>query len=192
MNKRLISRLMRERVSGLHNSGVYFFRRDFEHILRGVVLEYVPRGVYIWDFRFPLFDLAGPNLLYSDRLPGNAFIGKGEMSEEAIVDYVLASPEVQTAFRAEGMASLSDFVQFLLESDALLNAHARLIYAATLVLLGQVDRAAEMLDELLPVMHPSDIQHCNRLQVSLEQGPEVARALLERVRHDNLRKFGVV
>lgn len=181
---------MRERVNGLKNSGVYFFRGDFELVLRGVVLEYVPRGLYIWDFRFPLFDLAGPNLLYSDRLPGSAFIGKGEMSEAAIVDYVLTSPEAQAAFQMGATMSLSDFVQFLLKSDALLNAHARLIYAAALILLGQSDRAAEMLDEIVPVMHPSDIQHCRRLQSALWTSPEVARGLLEQVCQDNLRKFG--
>jgi hypothetical protein len=59
---------MHERVSGLRNSGLYFFRGDFEHVLRDIVFEYVPRGGYITDFRFPLFDLGGPNLLYSDRL----------------------------------------------------------------------------------------------------------------------------
>lgn len=190
MNKRLISRLMRERVSGLKNSGVYFFRGDFDLVLRGVVLEYVPRGLYIWDFRFPLFDLAGPNLLYSDRLPGNAFIEKGGMSEAAIVDHVLSSPEAQAAFQM-GATSLSDFVQFLLKSDALLNAHARLIYAAALILLDQPDRAANMLDEILPIMHPSDIQHCTRLRAGLRQSPEVARGLLDRVRQDNLRQFGL-
>ena len=34
MNKRLLSRLMYDRVNGLRNSSVYFFRDDFEHILQ--------------------------------------------------------------------------------------------------------------------------------------------------------------
>jgi len=154
MNKRLISRLMRERISGLRNSGVYFFRPDFEHILRGVVLEYVPRGLYIWNFRFPLFDFFGPNLGYSDRLPGSAFIGTGEMSEVAIVDFVLTSSEGQQAFGASEPMDLSEFVRYLQESDCLLNLHARLIYAAALVLLDQGSRAADMLDEIAPPFTP--------------------------------------
>jgi hypothetical protein len=190
MNKRLISRLMRERVSGLLNSGVYFFRPDFEHILRGVVLEYVPRGLYIWNFRFPLFDFFGPNLGYSDRLPGSAFIGKGEMSEEAIVDFVMASPEARHAF-GDASLGLSEFVQYLQESDCLLNPHARLIHAAALVLLGQELLAADMLDEIPSILHPSDVPHWNRLRASLREGPEAAQALLDQVRQENLRAFGL-
>ena len=105
MNKRLLSRLMHERVSSLQNSAGYFFRGDFEHVLRGVVFEYVPRGLYVWEFRFPLFDFFGPNLLYSTRLSERAgFIGKGEMSEEGIVEFVMSSPE---ASRSTGLHWLS-------------------------------------------------------------------------------------
>lgn len=52
MNKRLISQLMREQVDGLRNSGIYFFRGNFECILQGAALEYVPRVLYIWSFSF--------------------------------------------------------------------------------------------------------------------------------------------
>lgn len=182
---------MRERVNGLRNSGVYFFRPDFEHVLRGVALEYVPRGLYIWNFRFPLFDFFGPNLGYSERLPGRAFIGKSEMSEEAIVDFVMASPEVRHAF-GDAPMSLPEFVRYLQESDSLLNPHARLIYAAALVLLDQGARAADMLDEILTALHPSDVPHLNRLRSSLQEGPEVARKLLDEVRQENLRAFGLI
>lgn len=189
MNKRLISRLMQQRVSGLRNSGVYFFRGAFEYVLRGVVLDYTPRGIYISDFRFPLFDFGGPNLLYSDRFPERPYIEKGEMSEEAIVDFVMASPQAQDAFGANTPVGLEEFVQYLLHSDSLLNPHARLIHAAALVLLGQESRAADMLDELPPILHPKDIPHCNQLRESLEQGCEAARALLDKVRQKNLRAF---
>jgi hypothetical protein len=191
MNKRLISRLMHERVSGLRSSGVYFFRPDFEYILRGVVLEYVPRGLYIWNFRFPLFDFFGPNLGYSDRLPGGDFIGKGEMSEEAIVDFVMASPEARHAF-GDAPMDLPEFVRYLQESDCLLNPHAQLIYAAALVLLGQGERAVDMLEEILPTLHPSDIPHLNQLMSSLQEGPEAARKLLDEIRQENLRAFGLI
>lgn len=192
MNKRLISRLMRERISGLRNSGVYFFHPDFEHVLRGVVLEYVSRGLYIWNFRFPLFDFFGPNLGYSDRLPGSAFIGKGEMSEDAIVEFVMTTPEAQHAFGTSAPMSLLEFVRYLQESDCLLNPHARLIYAAALVLLDQDARAADMLDEILPILHPSDVPHWNRLMSSLQEGPEVARKLLDEIRQENLRALDLI
>ena len=67
MNKRLIERLIQQRVTGIKSHDGYFFRTDFEHILRGVLLEYVPRGVYVTNFLFPLFDPVGPNLMYSNR-----------------------------------------------------------------------------------------------------------------------------
>lgn len=190
MNKRLVSRLMHEQVNGLRSSGVYFFRGDFEYILQGVVLEYVPRGLYIWNFRFPLFDFFGPNLSYSNRLPERAFIGKGEMSEAAIVEHVMDAVEVRDAFGAGVSMSVVEFVQFL-ELGHLRSPHARLIYAAALVLLGQDARAAELLDELPLVLHPKDVPHCTQLRETLRQGHEVARVLLDQVRQENLQALGV-
>jgi hypothetical protein len=191
MNKRLLSRLMHERVNGLLSSRGYFFRSDFEYILQGVVLEYVPRGLYIWNFRFPLFDLTGPHLTYSNRLPERPFIGKGEMSEEAIVDHVMASPEVRQTFDADVPMSLLEFDQYLFESNQFLNPHAKLVHAEALVLLGQESRAADLLDELPPILHPKDIPHCNQLRASLRQGHEAARMLLDQARRENLRTLGV-
>lgn len=192
MNKRLISRLMHARVSGLRSCGVYFFRGAFEYVLRGIVLDYTPRGVYISDFRFPLFDFAGPNLLYSDRLPERPYIEKGEMSEEAIVDFVMASPEARDAFGTDTPMGLEEFVQHLLQSDCLLNPHARLIHAAAMVLLGEESNAAKLLDELPPILHPKDLPRCHLLREKLRQGPEAARMLLDQVRQENLQAFGVV
>lgn len=71
---------------------------------------YVSRGVYIWDFRFPLFDFFGPHLTFSRRLAERPFITKGEMSEQAIVDFVMASPEVRRTFDAVMPMSLMDFL----------------------------------------------------------------------------------
>lgn len=191
MNKRLISRLMHARVSGLRSSGVFFFRGAFEWVLRGVILDYTPRGVYVSDFRFPLFDFAGPNLLYSDRLPERPYIEKGEMSEEAIVDFVLASPEARDALGAKTPVSLSEFVQYLLESKGSRNPHSSLIYAASLILLGEESRAATLLDELPPILHPKDVPRCHLLREKLRKGSEEACTILLQVRQQNLQELGV-
>lgn len=192
MNKRLINRLMHERVSGLVSSGVYFFRGDFENVLSGAVLEYVPRGVYCYAFRFPLFDFLGPNLTYSDRLPGKPFIAKGEMNEQAIVDLLLEAPEIQKIFAAQAPAGLAEFITYLVDSGKGIRApHARLIYAASLILAGEQAQAEEVMDGLLSRLHPVDVPHFHSLRESLQRGPESTSALLEQMRQKNLHAFGL-
>jgi hypothetical protein len=179
---------MHERLNGLRSCGTYFFRGDFEHIIEGVVLEYVPKGLYIWDFRFPLFDFFGSHLTFSRRLQDHAFIAKGEKSEEAIVDLVMTSPEVRCTFDADTPMRLSEFYdQYLLEIDPLRNPHLLLVKSAALVLLGQEARAADVLSELPPTLHSKHIPHWNQLKASLQQGQEAARMLLDQVRLENLR-----
>jgi hypothetical protein len=184
---------MHERVSALQSSAGYFFRDDFDYVLNGVAFEYVPRGLYIWEFRFPLFDFFGPNLLYSIRLSEHAgFIGKGEMSEEAIVEFVMSSPEARRAFGPDKPAEVPHFVHFLESTPSLLrNAHAKLTYAAALLLDGQQSRVASMLDELVSVLGERDAANCNRLRTSLRQGLGAARALLDQTRRENLRTLGI-
>jgi hypothetical protein len=180
---------MQERLPDVQNSGVYFFRGDFDWVLRGVVLEYVPRGVYIWDFVFPLFDLKGPNLLYSERVADGAFVGKEQMSEAELVDHVLGLPEAVNAFGAKEVMSISDFRQYLGQSNALLNAHGQLIQAAATILAGHPAEAASMLDGLGSKLHPSDIESWGRLRAALATGPEAAIGLLEQRRVENLHAF---
>jgi hypothetical protein len=206
MNKRKLSRLMHERVSTLQSWKCYFFCRDFEYVLRGMCFEYVPRGLYIWDFRFPLFESFGsyghPHLSYSNRLYERAgFVGKGT-SEEAIVDFIMSSPEAQSAFAPhDKLTELSDFVHFL-ESSPGFSRHApsRLAVATALLLLGQEPRAVSMLDDLVSVFN-EDLDHpanqkgaaiCNLLQTTLRQGGLAAvRAQLDQIRQENLQKLGV-
>jgi hypothetical protein len=193
MNKRVLSRLMHERVSGLRSSAGYFFRGDFEFVLNGVVFEYVPSGLYIWKFRFPLFDSICPNLLYSNRLSEHAgFIGKGEMPEESIVNFVMSSPEAKDTFGSGKPAEVPEFIRFLeSEPDVLRNDHARLVHASALLLVGQDSRAASILDDLAPVLDGKSAAICNRLRTSLRQGPASARKLLDQVRQENLQILGV-
>lgn len=191
MKKRLVARLMHEKIDGLKESGGYFFKSNFEHVLRGVLFEYVPRGVYIWDFYFPLFDPFGENLLYSNRLSHRAFFGKGELSEDALVDAVLAQPEVQASLRPGAEMSLSQFLDHLRSSDALLNEHARLVFAAGLVLEGDDSQAVSIMDEIQPRLSSRDTEHCRRLRAALNERHEVAVDLLGEVRAKNLSAFGL-
>lgn len=184
---------MHERVSSVQSSAGYFFLGDFEYVLRGIAFEYVPRGLYIWEFRFPLFDFFGPNLLYSNRLFERAgFVGKGEMSEDDIINFVLSSPEARDAFAKGAFSKVSDFARFLeSEPNILKNTHARLIHAAALLLAGEDSRAARMLDELAPSLSGEDAENCNLLRTKLRQGAAEARVLLEQVRRKNLQTLGV-
>lgn len=191
MNKRLISRLMQERVKGIKNSGVYFFRGDYDHILQGVALEYVPRGLYVWSYRFPLFDFLGPNLSYSKRLAENSFIEKGAMSEREIVDYVMSAPEVRSEFQSDVPLSLQEFVREL-EAGRTRSSHDRLIEAAALIVMGQESAAAELLEELPPFLHPKDVPHCNQLAEALKSGGGLARDVLQQARQKNLIALGLV
>ncbi|UPG89459.1 hypothetical protein L2Y96_18995 [Luteibacter aegosomaticola] len=192
MNKRLIARTMRLRAGNIKQSGGYFFRAEFDHILRGVLFEYVPRGVYVWNFRFPLFDFFGENLLYSDRLRPPGFIEKGQITEDAMVEGALAHPDVQEAFRPGPPMSLEQFFQFLEGSTAMLNEHAQLIFAAGLVMAGEEVRAKQMLAEILPRLPARDAEHCRRLQEALQKGLPAAVELLDKVRQQNLRAFKLI
>jgi hypothetical protein len=193
MKKTTISRLMLAQVNGLKSSDGYFFRGDFQDVLSGVFLEYVPTGMYIYDFKFPLFDFSGPNLTYGDRLNGKDFIGKGEMSEQAMVECILASSEAQKALTRNAPLSVKDFADYLVESNKCVRGgHARLIYATALVLLDQESRAVDILEELPPMLHKKDIPHCQTLSESLRLGPDATRTLLNQIRQKNLHAFGLV
>lgn len=193
MNKRILSRLMHERVSSLRGSGGYFFHDNFQYVLRGVAFEYVPRGLYVWDFRFPLFDFFGPNLLYSIRLNERAgFINKNEMSEEEIVSFVVSSPEAKISLTADKCEDVPEFIRFLESASGLLrNAHARLIHAAALALVDQRSSAMDLLEALAPVLNEKDAASCKLLRESLRQGASAARELLDNVCQQNLRTLGV-
>jgi hypothetical protein len=187
MKKRLVKQLLQKHVSGLIVHEDYFFRSDFDHILRGAVIEYVPRGLYINDFRFPLFDPAGPNLLYSDRTPGSGFVGKADLTEPELVEYLLSVPELQTSLVTAPPTSLEDFVSYL---PSLKNAHARLAHGAALILMHQIEAAIEVLDAVRTQLHPSDEESFRRLRSSLEHSPEGAMEYLGHVRTENLRALG--
>lgn len=188
MNKRLIERLIQQRVTGIKSHDGYFFRTDFEHILRGVLLEYVPRGVYVTNFLFPLFDPVGPNLMYSNRTPGSGFMGKGELSEAALVDHVLSVPELHRSLVTDPPMSLEDFMDYL---PGLRNEHARLMQAAALILLRQDDGALEVLDTIGAQLHSSEAESYRLLRASLQQRSSDAIEYLECVRRENLRAFGL-
>lgn len=187
---------MHGRVNSLLSSGPYYFRSDFDHVLEGLNFEYVPRGVYIWRFCFPLFDFAGLNLTFSERLcRQKGFVAKSAMSEEAIVDFAMSSPEAQNVFDRNNPIDLPEFIHSIesLPYDWR-DTHAALGYAASLVLLGQnVQRATSLLDRLATasVLGARSLAGCDRLRASLHQGVEPARALLDQVRQENMRALGL-
>jgi len=188
MKRRLIARLLQERLPGIKSHDDYFFRAGFDHILQGVLLEYVPRGVYITNFRFPLFDPAGPSLLYSNRTPGSGFVGKDELSEAALVEHVLSVPELNQSLVAGPIMSLNDFIDYL---PRLRNEHARLIHAATLILLRQEDEAREVMDAVdRKQLQPSDTKNYEILFRSLKERSNEALDFLKDAREKNLRAFG--
>jgi hypothetical protein len=198
MNKRLISRLMRERVSGLRELDGYFSRGNFEYVFRGILFEYRPNGLYIWDFRLPLFEFSGPRILtYSNRLYGRSgYIKKGEMSEKDIAEFIVSFPEVMDVFGSDKPETVSDFIRFVDSKPSILlgSINARLTYISALLLDDQDSRATSMLGELQHNfdMNKYDVVNYKLLYAKLQQGTAEARALLERVRRKNLQTLGVV
>ena len=188
MKKKLIARLMQERVVGVRSHEGHFFRASFEHILQGVLLEYVPRGLYVTNFRFPLFDPAGPHLSYSNRTPGSGFVGKDELSEQELVDHVLSVPELQQSLVIGPPMSLIQFIDYL---PRLQNEYARLMHAAALILLRQEDDALQVMEAIDPKrIHASQKGNYELLLTSLRQRSPDALNLLERARDQNMRAFG--
>ncbi len=186
---------MHSRVNSLLSSGPYFFRADFDYVLQGLCFEYVPRGVYIWRFCFPLFDFVGLNLTFSARLcQQKGFVAKGAMSEEGIVDFAMSSPEAHSVFDRNKSIDLPEFIHGIEARPY--NWHesrVALIYAASLVLIGQDVRAASLLDKLAAksVLGVRDTAGCDCLRASLHQGLEPARALLEQIRQENMQTLGL-
>jgi hypothetical protein len=191
MNKRGVARKLCERVPGLLNHGVYFFHERYDWVLRGVVLEYVPTGVYLWDFSFPLHDFFGPNLNYSHRLRETTFISKGAMSAERLVDRIVASSELSDALSHGEPTTLQEFVQQFSQSSALATPHGYLIRAATKLLVGEPSIARAMLEQLPPMMHPNDVKSAIAFRDRLLVSDEAGANLLDTVRTENLVKFGV-
>ncbi|NII53787.1 hypothetical protein [Luteibacter sp. SG786] len=195
MNKRSIARLLRQQVDGLAQSGGYFFRKDCDLVLHGVLLEDRPQGIYLWQFRFPLFDAFGENLLYSSRLEDGGFIAKGELSDEQVVERVLARPELAEALRPGPPMTLHSFLHYLEGSEAMLNPHAHLVLASGLVLAQEFTRAQEtlkaMFREMLARLGKRDEELGRSLLGRLREDPDAAVALLKEVVERNRQAFGI-
>jgi hypothetical protein len=195
---------MRERVSGLQGSDRRFFRSDYEWVVRGILLDYTPMGLYILDYRFPLFDFSGPRILtYSDRLSERAgYIEKGAMSEEEIIEFIMSSSEAKSIFGPDKPETVSDIIRLVDSKPYILEGSigAKLTYASALLLDGQEGRATSMLDELQrnpylyqrhPVLVKQKLDHYNLLRMKMEQGPAEVLALFDEVRRENLSELGV-
>ncbi len=195
MNKRSIARLLCQRVDGLAHSGGYFFRKDCDLVLQGFLLEYRPQGIYLWRFRFPLFDAFGENLLYSSRLEDGGFIAKDELADEQVVERVLARPEFAEVLRPGSAMSLHSFLHYLEGSEAMLNPHAHLVLASGWVLAKQFTPAKEtleaMFNKMLARLGKRDEELGRILLGRLREDPDAAVALLEEVVERNRQAFGI-
>jgi hypothetical protein len=117
------------------------------------------------------------------------------MSEEAIVDFAMSSPEAQSVFDRSKSIDLPEFMRGIesLPFDWH-DTHVALIYAASLLLMKQdVQRATSLLDKLsaASVLGPKALAGCSRLRVSLREGLEPARALLDQMRQENMETLGL-
>lgn len=191
MNKKLIAKLMCSRRNPLVNSGAYFFRADFDYVLQGLCFEYAPRGVYISKFLFPLFDSAGLNLTFSERLlQQKGFVAKGSMTEQGIVDFAMNSPEAGAVFDPVESIGLSGFINGIesLPYDWR-STRVALIYAEALILNGQPALAANILDGLasIAVLSANDLLTCNHVMGKLKEDSKSACAMLDQVRQENLK-----
>lgn len=189
MKKKLIERLMKERVAGIKSHDGYFLRTDFDHVLQGILLDYVPRGLYITNFRFPLFDPVGPNLMYSNRTPGSGFVGKDDLTEEQLVEHVLSVPELHGSLLTDPPISLNELIEYL---SRLQNEHARFMHAAALILLDKDEEALRVAEAIDPKkIHASQKDNYEHFLTSLRRGSSEALSFLDRVREKNLRAFGL-
>lgn len=189
MNKRYICNLLRKRSSLIGGSGGYFFRSDFDYVAQGIVLEFVPRGLYVWKFIFPLFDSFGPHLSYSSRIADRPFIGKDQMADDDVIESILSSPELRRVLEAKSSMTLLEFASFL-EARGLRGAHAHINHAATLALLGKKDLALKLLNELAPALDDHDLKLCDALIVALNHGVEAVKSMLDVVKEENVKKLG--
>jgi hypothetical protein len=189
MKRRVIGRLMQERVPGIKSHNGYFFRADFDHVLQGVLFDYVPTGLYVTNFRFPLFDPFGPNLLYSNRTPGSGFVGKDDSTEEGLIELVFSVPELRGSLLTEPPISLNEFMDYL---QRLQSENARFMHAAALTLLCQDEDALRIAEAIDPrKIHPTRKESYELLLTSLRQGSSEALSFFDAVRERNLRAFGL-
>lgn len=195
MNKRLLVKLIKERIPTSRHSAGYIYNCDYNYILKGICLEYVPSGLYIWEFKFPLFDFFGPNLSYSRRYTQRlGFIGKDEMNENEIVEYIMSSPETVASFSPKNANALKEFIDFTVSTVTLKNhAHVRLVRAAGLILAGEKLQALKELDDLTskPIQNKKDEANSLLLKNYLCQNEQAALSLIKDVMQKNIHILDV-
>lgn len=189
MNKRYICSLLRKRSGLIGGSSGYFFRSDYDYVAQGIVLEFVPRGLYVWNFVFPLFDSFGPHLSYSSRIADRPFIGRDQMADDDVVESILSSIELRNVIEAKSSMTLMEFASFL-EMRGLRGAHAHINHATALALLGKTDLALKLLKELVPALDDHDLKLCDSLIVALNHGVEAVKSMLDVVKEKNVKKLG--
>lgn len=176
MNKNSVLKSLHEKFPGFQLKGQYLFSRDYAQILRGVCIEWVPGGVYVWDFWYPLFDdFGGFNLLYSSRLKENGgYLSLAGMLEKEVSDaiYRMVAP-LRDAFKCP--ASLSEFISLFDQDNGLIRNHyALMILARAEVLSGLFDQALIHLGQSVDFLDPQSEKACIELISKIKENPSHA------------------
>ncbi len=193
MNKKKISHLILRQVSGLQVSSNSFFHNNFQHVLNGIHLEYVPGGIYLWHLVFPLYDNFGFNLLYSQRIAGDSgYIHTESKSNEEIANEVLSSSASQLVAEASDPLRISDFIGILERDPALLrNAHVRMTYGISLLLNHQEESALTNFRLAELGLKGRDIEDFKRISEALRMGRSAALLVLNDIQNRVFRDLSI-
>jgi hypothetical protein len=145
----------------------------------------MPGGLYVWEFRFPLFDCYGPSLSCSNRI----------VHSLRNAENILAQDKAKSVFEDSSQYSVSTLLNYLEKAEgALDNEYTLFNYAVGLVLIDEKSRAVELLanfsmERLAPsVRKMYEPLRENILTLPIESNLEYMSA----IRQENLGKFDLL
>lgn len=178
-----IARVLESRPN-LDNVDTYFFVTPFDHVLSGFCAEMTPRGIYIWKFRYPLFDrYEGLSLVYSNRLAyPHGYVDYSSVPKESAVEVFLSTVGECWSEVYEHL-SLDRFLAYLQGEQFSKNDFIKKAISCCHILLGNERAAADCLrqakDSLTAQRNMSFDKECVDLIDALSSGGiEQARDLV--------------